>query len=312
MSVSLLNQVLAADEAAFLTLLRGGEGRANTTAERLAILILAWRANDDGTAPDWMSISRLARESGLNRQNLHRVVKRLREAGILLGGLDLSLDALSLIATPTQPGQPVDNSVETVDNLSHGATLSLGATVARSDTPCRSERHKLSLGATPYRLDYETDARTHAREEAVHNSRPKVGDKGQGNQRSAQSGYAATSIKTASEAHTAKRAIGKRGAEACSARHHASEASDEPATIGRRQAQAEITLRSLAQNCGLTNAQLAAALSLAAENALTLDPDTAARNALAAVMAANGPKTAPSTSSPTTSPAQPANALTGR
>ena len=154
MSVSLLNQVLAADEAAFLTLLRGGEGRANTTAERLAILILAWRANDDGTAPDWMSISRLARESGLNRQNLHRVVKRLREAGILLGGLDLSLDALSLIATPTQPGQPVDNSVETVDNLSHGATLSLGATVARSDTPCRSERHKLSLGATPYRLDY--------------------------------------------------------------------------------------------------------------------------------------------------------------
>ena len=295
MSVSLLNQVLAADEAAFLTLLRGGEARqASTATERLAILILAWRANEDGTAPDWMTISRLSRESGLNRQNLHRVLKRLREAGIILDGLNLSLDALSLCATQTQPvqpvdnsAQPVDNSAKTVDNLSRSATLSQSATVAESDTPCRGERHKLSHSATPYRLDIETKTRARTREEAVHNSRPKVGDKGQGNQDHSQSGYAATSIKTASEAHTAQRPTAKPSSVGPVARHTcraASEASAEPATIGRRQAQAEITLRSLAQNCGLTNAQLEAALSLAAENALTQDPDTAARNALAAVM----------------------------
>ena len=288
MSVSLLNQVLAADEAAFLTLLRGGEGRANTTAERLAILILAWRANDDGTAPDWMSISRLARESGLNRQNLHRVVKRLREAGILLGGLDLSLDALSLIATPTQPGQPVDNSVETVDNLSHGATLSLGATVARSDTPCRSERHKLSLGATPYRLDYETDARTHAREEAVHNSRPKVGDKGQGNRDYSQSGYAAANI-----------------ADGCTGDESA-------ATVGKRQVQAEIILKALCFQCGVSDETATAALPLALELALTSDPEEAAQNALAAVTAKNGPKIAPRGPAATTTLKTQENARKGR
>lgn len=296
MSVSLLNQVLAADEAAFLTLLRGGEARqASTATERLAILILAWRANDDGTAPDWMTISRLSRESGLNRQNLHRVLKRLREAGIILDGLNLSLDALSLCATPTQPVQPVDNSAQpvdnsskTVDNLSRSATVSRRATVAESDTPCRGERHKLSRRATPYRLDIETKTRARTREEAVHNSRPKVGDKGQGNRDYSQSGYAAANI-----------APGCTGDESA-------------ATVGKRQAQAEIILKALCFQCGVSDETAMAALPLALELALTSDPEEAAQNALAAVTAKNGPKIAPRGPAATTTPKTQENARKGR
>ena len=115
-----------------------------------------------------------------------------------------------------------------------------------------------------------------------------MGDKGQGNRDYSQSGYAAANI-----------------ADGCTGEESA-------ATVGKRQAQAEIILKALCFQCGVSDETAMAALPLALELALTSDPEEAAQNALAAVMAANGPKTAPSTSSPTTSPAQPANALTGR
>lgn len=130
-------------------------------SERLALIILCWRADENGETR--MNKSELARQTGLSRPTVRKTVSRLEMMGLVSGPrLTVGVRALVKLLARSQMENGLPSEV-----AEDGEQFSTFGDVAMENSlpsECKDVCQKMEKGLPPYRQDYKTHTNACVRE----------------------------------------------------------------------------------------------------------------------------------------------------
>ena len=132
-------------------------------SERLALIILCWRADENGETR--MNKSELARQTGLSRPTVRKTVSRLEMMGLVSGPrLTVGVRALVKLLARSQ----MENGLPSEGEEDGKRFATFGDVAMENGLPseCKDVCQKMEKGLPPYRQDYKTRTNARACEES--------------------------------------------------------------------------------------------------------------------------------------------------
>lgn len=130
-------------------------------SERLALIILCWRADENGETR--MNKSELARQTGLSRPTVRKTVSRLEMMGLVSGPrLTIGVRALVKLLARSQ----MENGLPSEGEEDGKRFATFGDVAMENGLPseCKDVCQKMEKGLPPYRQDYKTRSNACVRE----------------------------------------------------------------------------------------------------------------------------------------------------